>query len=67
MSDILQAPSFKIPHELIRQLKESDVQLAIMKKNIDALKSIGIDVTELESTYKTVSTARSVLLEAFGK
>jgi len=67
MSDIPKLPVFKIPQELLRELKDADSSLAQMKKNIDALKAIGVDVSTMEETFNTVSKARAVILEAFGQ
>jgi len=67
MSDIPKLPVFKIPPELLRELKDADSSLAQMKKNIDALKAIGVDVSTMEETFNTVSKARAVILEAFGQ
>lgn len=67
MSDIPKLPVFKIPAELLRELKDADSSLANMKKNIEALRAIGVDVSEMEDTFNTVSRARAVILEAFGQ
>ena len=66
MSDQTPPLSFKPPAALLQQLKDSEKELAGMKKIVDALKEIGWDVKELEATYATVSKARDALLKAFG-
>jgi len=67
MSDIPKLPNFKIPPQLLKELRDADKSLEDMKKKMDALRAIGVDVSSMEDTFNTVSKARAVILEAFGQ
>jgi len=66
MSD-MPLKNLKIPPELVKQLKDADTNLTAMRKNLDGLKSMGIDTTDLEKMYSDVSRAREVMLKALGE
>jgi hypothetical protein len=66
MNVIPEMPNLKIPPELIRQLKDSEANLSLMRKQIDVLKALGGNTQELEDVYNNVSRMRDVILKAFG-
>jgi len=67
MAEPVNPSPFQLPEAMIAQLRDSGPTMEAAKAAMDAMKALGMDVTELEKTYSTISASRKIMLDAFDK
>ena len=66
MAEIPKHPKLRLPSETVQKLKAASGNYRRAKEDIEKLKKLGVDVSDLESKIEDTEVKRKSIIELFG-